>query len=69
MRNSEGQEEKTVTRIIGDKAHSVIEKKANNQVQETEEIFHNFDEGITTSNTTHMYIIKSPKYVEKVLCF
>lgn len=44
VRNSDGQEEKTVTRIIGDKAHSVIEKKVNNQLQETEEIFHNFDE-------------------------
>lgn len=38
-----------MTRIIGDKAHSVIEKKVNNQLQETEEIFHNFDEGKNTN--------------------
>ena len=44
VRNSDGKEEKTVTRIINDKKHSVIEKKQNDVVQETEELFENFNE-------------------------
>lgn len=45
FKNSDGKEEKTVTRIIGDKMHSVVEKKTNkNIIEETEEIFQNFDE-------------------------
>ena len=34
---------KTVTRIMGDKSHSVIEKKNKNTIEETEEYFQNFD--------------------------
>ncbi|CAF0749398.1 unnamed protein product [Brachionus calyciflorus] len=44
IRNSDGHEETTVTRIIGDKAHSLIEKKTKKGVEETEEVFQNFDE-------------------------
>jgi hypothetical protein len=44
-RNSDGKEVKTVTRIIGDKSHSVIEKKNKNVIEETEEFFQNFDHG------------------------
>ncbi|RNA26253.1 accessory gland [Brachionus plicatilis] len=43
VRNSDGIEEKTVTRMIGDKIHSVVEKKSNKGIDETEEIFQNFD--------------------------
>lgn len=34
-----------MTRIIGDKSHSVIEKKNKNVLEETEEFFQNFDHG------------------------
>ena len=34
-----------MTRIIGDKSHSVIEKKNKNVLEETEEFFKNFDHG------------------------
>ena len=43
-RNSDGSEEKKIIRIIGDKAHSIIEKKDSKGQMETEEIFENFDE-------------------------
>lgn len=32
-----------MTRIIGDKVHSVIEKRNRNELEETEEHFQNFD--------------------------
>ena len=44
LKYSNGREERIVTRIIGDKRHTVIEKKLNKNVEETEEFFQNFDE-------------------------
>ena len=44
-RDSSGKEHKSVTRVIGDKVHQVIEKKSDNKIQETEEIFKNMDQG------------------------
>ena len=44
-RSSDGVERKTITRIIGDKSHTLVEKKSNGQVQETEEFYNNFDHG------------------------
>ncbi len=43
-RHSDGSEEKKTTRIMGEKAHSVIEKIDSKGQMETEEIFENFDE-------------------------
>jgi hypothetical protein len=45
VRDSEGKEVKTVTRIIGEKMHSVVEKRNKNGIEETEEFFQNFDHG------------------------
>lgn len=45
-RDSNGKEETRVTRIIGDKSHSLIERKEADGVKETEEIFNNFDESM-----------------------
>ena len=45
MRDSDGKEVKTVTRIIGEKMHSVVEKRNKNVIEETEEFFQNFDHG------------------------
>jgi len=44
QRDSSGREKTTVTRIIGDKAHTVVEKKSpSGSVEETEEFYKNFD--------------------------
>lgn len=44
IRNSDGTKEKTITRIIGDQVHTVVEKNSNSG-KETEEYFNNFDHG------------------------
>lgn len=46
-KSSDGAERTTTTRIIGDKSHTLVEKKVKGQVQETEEFFENFDHGKT----------------------
>lgn len=43
MKSSDGNEEKTIIRTIGDKSHTLVEKTSENgTVQETEEFFKNF---------------------------
>lgn len=44
QKNSDGNEEKTITRIIGEKSHTIIEKRnKNGNIEETEEYFTNID--------------------------
>ncbi len=45
FKSSDGKEQTIVTRSLGDQTHTVIEKKTDGKLQETEELFENIDHG------------------------